>query len=211
MTHDKDAGREWRPYEIATPIARDGAAGMPPPAPPGIERSPYAAPYATLADRTHDAGDVVLADRASRLLAQLVDLGMVIVPVLLFVFAGYRQFSRNMLGMHGLSTGAATAILIAVAMILGIAIWNIVLLVRYGQTVGKKVMKIRIVRSDGSPVSFWRILFMRSMAISLLSRACSLLHPLLGLAVSLGDVLMIFREDRRCLHDQIADTIVIDA
>ena len=35
--------------------------------------------------------------------------------------------------------------------------------------------------------------------------------PMIGSLVSLVDILLIFAQDRRTLHDHIADTIVIDA
>ena len=35
--------------------------------------------------------------------------------------------------------------------------------------------------------------------------------PFVGGLVSLVDALLIFRDDRRCLHDEIADTIVVTA
>jgi uncharacterized RDD family membrane protein YckC len=35
--------------------------------------------------------------------------------------------------------------------------------------------------------------------------------PLIGWMFTLGDALLIFREDHRCLHDHFADTIVVKA
>jgi hypothetical protein len=51
-----------------------------------------------------------------------------------------------------------------------------------------------------------RIIWLRNFVIWLLS-----LVPLLGAVVALLDVLFIFGESRQCLHDKIADTIVIKA
>ena len=75
-----------------------------------------------------------------------------------------------------------------------------------GQTVGKALLKIRIVRLDGSAASFGRIVGLRYLTTSVLASI-----PVVGTIYGLVDSLMIFRASRRCLHDQIADTIVVVA
>ena len=51
-----------------------------------------------------------------------------------------------------------------------------------------------------------RIIWLRNVVIWLLS-----MIPFLGVVVGLLDALFIFGESRQCLHDKIADTIVIKA
>jgi len=80
------------------------------------------------------------------------------------------------------------------------------LLVTRGQTIGKALLKLRIVRPDGSRASIGRVIGLRYAAPALLN-----VMPAVGMIFTLGDVLFIFRESRRCLHDQIADTIVVQA
>ncbi len=76
-------------------------------------------------------------------------------------------------------------------------------LVRSGQSIGKKVMKIRIVDEKTlDKASFEQVIFYRWFCMGFLSGV-----P--GLAVV--DVLMIFRKDRRCLHDFLASTLVVKA
>ena|SRR5690349_20168678 len=80
------------------------------------------------------------------------------------------------------------------------------LLATRGQTIGKALLRMRIVRSDGSQASLVRLIGLRyvpTMAISMI--------PVLGGLYALIDCLLIFRESRRCLHDNIADTIVVRA
>lgn len=80
------------------------------------------------------------------------------------------------------------------------------LLVKRGQTIGKYALGIRITRPDGSLASVGRVLGLRY----LLGYATTIL-PLLGQVYGLVDCLTIFRSNRRCLHDVIADTIVVKA
>ena len=75
-----------------------------------------------------------------------------------------------------------------------------------GQTVGKKLLKIKIVRSDGTAADFQRIVVFRLLPVYLVQ-----LVPVIGGFIGLLDVLFIFRSSRQCIHDQIADTIVINA
>jgi uncharacterized RDD family membrane protein YckC len=210
---DDAGGREWNPYELATPIVREPAATVPPPlarTPAAGAYTPYAAPRAPLHEAA-DEGDVVLAGRLPRLLAVLIDAAMAAVPIGFIVFAVFRQMRMSAIGVQGLSTGATTGLVLALVLLAGIGIWNIVLLVQYGQTVGKRFVGIRIARPDGTKAGFWRIFLMRSLLMSLVQRVLGVASPLLALGFVLADVLMIFREDRRCLHDVVADTIVVEA
>ena len=80
------------------------------------------------------------------------------------------------------------------------------LLATRGQTIGKALLKVRIVRSDGSRASLMRILGLRFLPTTVIG-----LIPLIGGLYAVIDSLLIFRESRRCLHDNIADTIVVKA
>ena len=99
--------------------------------------------------------------------------------------------------------GPALAILVPLLAILIVQTW---LLTSRGQTLGKMWMRIRIVRTDGSNPGFVHAILLRAFAMQLIGFV-----PLVGGAVSLIDPCLIFREDRRCLHDLLADTTVIDA
>ncbi|MBO9685590.1 RDD family protein [Roseateles chitosanitabidus] len=77
-------------------------------------------------------------------------------------------------------------------------------LVARGQTLGKIIFGLRIVRSDGSKVDAGRLLGLRYGIGSLAA-----INPGLSMVYGLLDSLLIFRESRKCLHDTIADTKVI--
>jgi uncharacterized RDD family membrane protein YckC len=78
------------------------------------------------------------------------------------------------------------------------------LLVTRGQSLAKIILKMRILRPDGSRVSAGRIIGLRYFVPGLINGI-----PFVGWIFSLVNPLMIFRSSRRCLHDDIADTIVV--
>ncbi len=78
------------------------------------------------------------------------------------------------------------------------------LLLRYGQTIGKFLMGTRIENLDGSKASPAIVLFLRYLPMFVFSAI-----PFIGLLIAgIINPLMIFRDDRRCLHDHIANTAV---
>lgn len=82
---------------------------------------------------------------------------------------------------------------------------NVVLLSVRGQSIGKMMIGIQIVRfQDGSKAGFIKAVLLRWFLFSLLEKIA-----FIGPALMIGNVLMIFRQDRRCMHDMVADTRVI--
>lgn len=73
-----------------------------------------------------------------------------------------------------------------------------------GQTIGKKVMNIRIVNLAGQPPSLVDLIFRRYAFFFLIAAI-----PLIGSLISLVSILMIFGRNRRCLHDIVGGTKVI--
>ena len=174
---------------------------QPPPLPP---MNPYAAPMARIDD--FDGGQLVLADRGMRLVAALVD--TIIVIAVMAVIGIIAAIMVPALGSNasGQSDEVAAAILgfFVMAALAALLIVNLVLLHRYGQTIGKRLFNMKIVRVDGSRCSLPRIIFARWLPTAVLS-----MIPLIGFLFTLIDPLLIFRADHRCMHDLIADTIVV--
>jgi len=84
---------------------------------------------------------------------------------------------------------------------------QIYLLVTRGQTVGKKLLGIKIVTFDTETnPGFVKVFLLRILVNGLLGAV-----PVIGVFYSLADILFIFREDRRCIHDLIAGTKVVKA
>lgn len=162
--------------------------------------NPYAPPEAQLAIRGAAVPRADLASRGTRLGAKLIDgvvLGVVVFAVVMAGTAGGAspdgQFGGSMMAV----------MVLAFALVLGLQAW---LLHRHGQTIGKKLLGIRIVRGDLSRCGLRRIVFLRVLPFSLVG-----LIPLIGPAVGLVDALMIFGDDHRTLHDRVADTVVVTA
>ncbi len=94
--------------------------------------------------------------------------------------------------------------LIALLGLLGLFGYQAYLLTKQGQTIGKRALKLRIVRADdGENGGFGRNVALRMI----------LGRWLLGLVpfYLLVDACFIFRSDGRCLHDLVAGTRVIPA
>jgi uncharacterized RDD family membrane protein YckC len=87
---------------------------------------------------------------------------------------------------------------------LGVAIYQWILITRTGQSLGKKWTGIRIERIDGGRVTFGSGVVLRNWVPKVMGAV-----PYLGMLFHLIDCLFIFREDRRCLHDHIAGTRVV--
>ncbi|WP_395339467.1 RDD family protein [Ningiella sp. W23] len=167
----------------------------------------YAAPEADLQVLYEYDSKLVLADRLKRLGAVVLDTLIIIVlagigGLIMALYSGLFSDSPNSADL----SQSKVPFMIAIVMSTIYFLINGQLLYRYGQTIGKRFLKIKIVRRDGSRASFRRLLSLRIVLIQLLYQV-----PLAGSVFSLVNALFIFREDRRCIHDMIADTIVIDA
>jgi uncharacterized RDD family membrane protein YckC len=126
------------------------------------------------------------ADRMTRLNARLIDSFAVGAPYLLTLFSG----------------GGAIAF-IGIMAILGIMAYQIYLLHTEGQTIGKRAANIRIVEVDsGENGGFVRNFLLREFVNGLLA-----FIPFYAIV----DILFIFRDDQRCIHDHIAGTKVVKA
>lgn len=146
--------------------------------------------------------DQELADRGMRLLAFFLDgiiaSFMITVPASIVAVStgAFEQFGQADLdfGVWQLPLFLCGVGLVAWAWI------TILLVARYGQTIAKRVLEIRVVRSDGSQASLGRIFWLRNVVNGLLS-----VLPFYEVI----DSLFIFGERRQCIHDLIADTIVV--
>jgi uncharacterized RDD family membrane protein YckC len=139
-----------------------------------------------------------LAGRVHRLGAAILDTLVALVPIF---FAG----------LLGVAIGSRGAIIAAICLgilgFLGVIVLQVTMLTKEGQTVGKRALGVRIVHLEtGAVGGFVPNVVMRILVPSVISWI-----PYLGFVFSIVDLLFIFREDRRCLHDLIAGTVVVVA
>lgn len=172
-----------------------------------MENNPYAAPAAVVGDVAgSDAADLESrkASRGKRLGAALID-GLV--NLLWLGPIGWAYLLRVQAGRTGLPAPHTSGLLMFIGMLLLLAVLvvNCFMLAQSGQTIGKRVLDIAVVRGDGSPISLVRYILLRVIPVGLLG-----MIPVVGRFVGLVDPLLIFGKERRCLHDLIADTIVVD-
>jgi uncharacterized RDD family membrane protein YckC len=165
--------------------------------------NPYAPPRADVRDMGGESG--AAAGRGVRFGGAILDgiifMAMVELPAFIGgAMSGGLDPATAASTEPGLSLGIG-----AVFTLIGLAVW-IWLTVKYvsqnGQSIAKKILGIKVVRTDGSHASLGRIFWLRNVVNGLLS-----IIPLYGLV----DALFIFSENRQCVHDKIADTIVVKA
>ena len=83
---------------------------------------------------------------------------------------------------------------------------QVYLLATRSQTIGKLVMKTQIVDfQTGVRADLVHALLIRAIANGLIGAI-----PCVGAIYSIVDICFIFREDRRCIHDLLAKTVVVD-
>ncbi len=142
----------------------------------------------------------MLATRWQRLGASMID-ALCILPVTIPVmyFTG---------GFEGISEGLEpSAIYTFIVGLLGLLVFttlNYKLLISNGQTIGKKVIGIKIVDLDGElPLAKSHIV--KRYAFFYLPSYI----PVIGQFISTINILFVFSKSKRCLHDRIAGTRVV--
>lgn len=169
--------------------------------------NPFTPPSAAVTPPPDGGGE--LASRWARLGAALLDgiIGSVVVYAPVLVVGAPAVFASVITHQPFVFTTAiigalATSFLLVVALL----VVTILFVAKYGQTVGKRIVGVRVVRTDGSKAGIGRIFWLRNVVNLLPS-----LIPFIGAIYSLVDILFIFSDSRRCIHDLIADTKVVRA
>jgi uncharacterized RDD family membrane protein YckC len=138
-----------------------------------------------------------LAERGARLLAASIDELIVLGTFLPMLFGSVPTLVNLVSGgtdpelfdtgtiVSAMLNGPGTTITVV-----ALLIWCVItvrLVVANGQSIGKRLVGIKVVRTDGSPN----------------------LLPYLGWFYMFADPLLIYQDSRKCIHDLIADTIVV--
>ena len=157
-----------------------------------------------------------LAERGARLLAATVDELLLLAVSLPMIIGALPAMVSLVAGTADLGSFDTSSILRTllhgpgtIITVLALIAWCIItawLVAANGQSIGKRLVGIKVVRTDGSRASFARIFLLRNLVNGLPN-----LLPYVGWLYQLIDPLMIYQESRQCLHDKIADTIVVRA
>lgn len=165
---------------------------------PAIDPTPVTVPG--------EGSPLVLATLGERFAGALIDGLIGWVGLLLSIPIWNVLFALGDIGSAGNLVKVGPAISIAVGLVAFVLIMAVqyVPLKQNGQTWGKKVMKTRIVTMKGEQPTIIDLVFKRYASFQLIG-----LMPVVGGLYSLFNVLLVFRKDRRCLHDLIAGTQVV--
>lgn len=128
---------------------------------------------------------------------------------LVFVGPGYAMMIAGGVMSEGSQEPNAIGLAGIAVMLVGfVALFatQIYLLATRSQTIGKYLMKTQIVDvNTGQPANFVSTFVLRMLVNGLIGAI-----PCVGPIYSIVDICFIFREDRRCIHDLIAKTCVVD-
>ena len=164
------------------------------------DENPYAPPDANV---EVDADEVTeLAGLGARLGGAIIDgiIAMVVVLPIIFLVGFW----------DAMMTGSESGMILVWSFLITFGAFILIHgypLATRGQTIGKIAMQTRIVSvQDGKILPFGKVVGLRYLPVSVITQI-----PLIGGIFGLINVLFIFREDRRCVHDLIAGTKVIKA
>jgi uncharacterized RDD family membrane protein YckC len=194
--------------------------------PPVIDQDgPAAAPDAAPASAAATPADPLIgAERGTRLVARLIDWGLetlCAVPgavllggelIKLIVAASQgKEPEFDQLDLPKVILGASVLVVGWLAL-LAVQVW---MLASRGQSIGKRIVGIRIVMADGSKAGLVQAWLMREVLITVIGMVAGFI-PFVGPVLvrpvfHLVDWCLIFRDDQRCLHDSLAGTRVVKA
>ena len=161
--------------------------------------------------------EIILATRASRLAAKILDLfffiAIIFIGLVIASISGEMSFADLYMWILEMQTneistsvnynpGVFQILLILLSFIAVIMIQG-KLLIRDGQTIGKKIIGIKIINAYTlGKVKWFNIIFIRWIFFEILS-----VLPY-GTIIVLTDALFIFRKNRKCIHDMLSGTVV---
>ncbi|WP_159068666.1 RDD family protein [Neisseria wadsworthii] len=126
------------------------------------------------------------------------------------------------------SVFAHPVFLLSILVYLVYGIWQIVIMSKHGQSLGKRLLKIKVIKSNGDEAGFLGTVLLRevvyNIAVSIIvallvmivsvlvsETALELLSNLISWLPNLICLVMLFnvKRDRRTLQDYVADTVVV--
>jgi uncharacterized RDD family membrane protein YckC len=170
-----------------------------------FSNNPYSTPSYTDMSPMNSGNQPPLASLGKRFLGALVD-GL---SGLVFVGPGYGLMiagtinSPNQNEVPVLALVGMGLLAIGALALLGVQLY---LLATRSQSLGKVIVKTQIWDvTTGQPAGFVKSFLIRALVNGLIGGI-----PCVGAIYSIVDICFIFREDRRCIHDLLASTVVLD-
>lgn len=184
-----------------------------PAAAPGTDRAPperHPPEQAFEATTLHSAELPELASRGLRLGAALIDGVLKALCWIPSALSVWREISDEVKAgeqpsVETMSAAMNNVILESLPFLIALLVVQCVFLTMRGQSIGKLLLGLRIVRvKDDRQAGFLHAFFLRGVIPGMIEQI-----PLLGGLFWLVDVGFIFGEERRCLHDYLAGTKVV--
>lgn len=190
-----------------SPAARSRAividvSDLPPPNPyASPDYNPYAAPTAqgyapAAAPLLQHEFFQIPAPVLTRIGAHLIDIAVIVGLML-----GFALLAGVFAAMTGTEVDEGTSNAIAFFGLLPGVILQCILQASVGRSLGKLLLRIRVVTIDGLPAGFARVVLLRNLFPLSIQMFCGIL--------SIADLLSLFRMDGRTIHDRVAGTKVV--
>jgi uncharacterized RDD family membrane protein YckC len=153
------------------------------------------------------AGRPALASWGSRVIAQIID-GIIVCVIAAIILGLLAALGLTVDTSGGAAAFIVTVAFAAVAIAIGALLYAPILMSRSnGQTWGRMVVNIRVIRADGGPMTFWFAMLREVLVKSLLVGVVSSFT--FGLAWLLDVLWPLWDEENRALHDFVVNTRVI--
>lgn len=187
--------------------------------------------------------EVSIAPASARIGAYLLNVLFNIIAMLPLIIAAVYAFSGSAPSLKNLDPNNPEAMAAALSSVFGhpaflaglavyavYGIWQIFMMSKHGQSLGKRMLKIKVIKTNGNEAGFLGTVLLREIAFGIASsvivglligiagalagsaRAAELLGDLISLLPTIICFAMLFlnkNRDRRTLQDYVADTVVV--
>ena len=154
-------------------------------------------------DQQENQEDAQLASRGKRLAAAIIAI-IIFLPLIIIIASPLGLIDTEVTEEPPPFDLEQTLQLFIIGQVLFLLVQGYLLHSR-GQTIGKVLLKIQIVATNGDMLGLGKLYFVRYFVFSLLAQI-----PVIGAVVALANILFIFGKEKKCLHDRLAGTKVID-
>lgn len=145
---------------------------------------------------------IVYANFGRRAIATIIDIGIIgvaVTPFAMVIFGSYLTTATVNMNLL-LENPRLYALLLVFTTLIQGAYHGYFLSQKAGQTLGKRWMKIRVVKVDGTDITLWEAILRNVVG-----------YQLSNLIPGVGFLWMLTDKHRRTWHDMVAETIVVDA